>query len=150
MLCIPSQCSPEHLSCPPCHPADPSDMTLTLPHLMGIPSWHQCPSKVAPTLGGEPHFTWWVALAETGNLPKCLLPQPCTLARSQKCGWSSQAVTGGQPHPPVYLQGSSCGPNVTESPHSLRGGMHRWSPQGAFYRRPTLSSLGDIDDIHDI
>ena len=114
MLCIPSQCSPEDLSCPNCHPADPSNMTLTLPHLVGIPSWHQCPSKVAPTLGGEPHFTWWVALADTGNLPKCLPSQPCTLACSQKWLGLTAGHTWGQPHLPVHMQDSSCGPNTTE------------------------------------
>lgn len=115
MLCIPSQCSPEELSCPNCHPAGPSNMTLTLPHLMGIPSWHQCPSKVAPTLGDEPHFTWWAALADTGNPPKCLLPQPCTLACSQKLRLGLTAShTGGQPHLPVHMQDSSCGPNTRE------------------------------------
>lgn len=149
MLCIPSQCSPEDLSCPPCHPADPSDMTLALPLLMGIPSWHQCPSKVAPTLGGEPHFTWWVALAETGNLPECLLPQPCTPARSQKSWLGLTGSHWGLAHPPVHLQASSCGPNTTESSHSLHGGMHQGSPQDAFYIRPTLPRLGDRDDIHD-
>ena len=95
MLCIPSQCSPEDLSCPNCHPTDPSNMTLTLPHLMDIPSWHQCPSKVAPTLGGEPHFTWWVALADTGNLPSVSCLSPVHQHAHKSCGWASQPVTLG-------------------------------------------------------
>ena len=61
------------------------------------------------------HFTWWAALADTGNPPKCLLPQPCTLACSQKLRLGLTAShTGGQPHLPVHMQDSSCGPNTRE------------------------------------
>ena len=44
-LCAPPRCS------------SPSKILLALPYPEGSPSWHQHPSKAAPTLGGQPHTT---------------------------------------------------------------------------------------------
>lgn len=141
---------PEDPVPPKLPPYWPSNMTLTLPHLMDIPSWHQCPSKVAPALGGEPHFTWWVALADTGNLPSA----PHQVLCHQHAWAKSRAGprvshTGASPTYQSTCRVAVVAQTQQKGSHSLYRAHAPVVSIGHLLHKANFSSLGDIDDIHD-